>query len=144
VTAPLMPDLNARIRERFAAFGDVQLPILEREAIRPPRRNNSPRSSRAPWHSRATCTRSSTEKSAQSRNPPDCLAHARILDQATHNKIVSFIRGSADDALRDLYEISFTRHFFKPQPLRTLSEIAADVLATEKEAEGLLIAGTLP
>jgi type I restriction enzyme M protein len=36
------------------------------------------------------------------------------------------------------YEISFTRHFYKPQPLRTLAEISADILAIEKEAEGLL------
>ena len=36
------------------------------------------------------------------------------------------------------YEISFTRHFYKPQPLRSLEEIRADVLALEKEAEGLL------
>ena len=36
------------------------------------------------------------------------------------------------------YEVSFTRHFYKPQQLRTLDEIAADIVATEKEAEGLL------
>jgi len=36
------------------------------------------------------------------------------------------------------YEISFTRHFYKPQPLRTLEEIRADILALEKETEGLL------
>jgi type I restriction enzyme M protein len=36
------------------------------------------------------------------------------------------------------YEVSFTRYFFKPQPLRTLDEIRADILATEKQAEGLL------
>ncbi len=36
------------------------------------------------------------------------------------------------------YEISFTRHFYKPQPLRTLEEIRADILAAEKEAEGVL------
>ena len=36
------------------------------------------------------------------------------------------------------YEISFTRHFYKPQPLRTLEDIRADILAIEKEAEGLL------
>lgn len=36
------------------------------------------------------------------------------------------------------YEISFTRHFYKPQPLRSLDEIRADILAVEKEAEGLL------
>ena len=36
------------------------------------------------------------------------------------------------------YEISFTRYFYKPQPLRTLEEIRADILAVEKETEGLL------
>jgi type I restriction enzyme M protein len=36
------------------------------------------------------------------------------------------------------YEISFTRHFYQPKPLRTLEEIGADILAIEKEAEGLL------
>jgi type I restriction enzyme M protein len=36
------------------------------------------------------------------------------------------------------YEISFTRHFYKPQPLRTLEEIRADILAIEREADGLL------
>jgi type I restriction enzyme M protein len=36
------------------------------------------------------------------------------------------------------YEISFTKHFYKPQPLRSLAEISADILAIEKEAEGLL------
>ena len=36
------------------------------------------------------------------------------------------------------YEISFTRVFYKPQPLRTLEEIAADIRALEKETEGLL------
>ncbi|MFO0701463.1 MAG: class I SAM-dependent DNA methyltransferase [Nitrospira sp.] len=42
------------------------------------------------------------------------------------------------DATKIGYEISFTRHFYKPQPLRTLEEISADILAIEKEAEGLL------
>lgn len=93
------------------------------------------------------------------------------MDQATHNRIVSFIWGIADDVLRDLfkleeggieafirrevlpynrdawvnndatkvgYEISFTRHSYEPQPLRTLAEISADILAIEKEADGLL------
>jgi type I restriction enzyme M protein len=36
------------------------------------------------------------------------------------------------------YEISFTRHFYQPQPLRSLEEISADILAIEREAEGLL------
>ena len=36
------------------------------------------------------------------------------------------------------HEISFTRHFYKPEPLRALGEIRADILALEKEIEGLL------
>lgn len=36
------------------------------------------------------------------------------------------------------YEVSFTRHFYKPQPLRTLDEIRADIVTLEKETEGLL------
>ncbi len=36
------------------------------------------------------------------------------------------------------YEISFTRYFYKPQPMRTLDEIRADILAVERETEGLL------
>jgi type I restriction enzyme M protein len=36
------------------------------------------------------------------------------------------------------YEVSFTRHFYKPQPLRTLEEIRADILALERESEGLI------
>ena len=36
------------------------------------------------------------------------------------------------------HEISFTRNFYKPQPLRTLEEISADILALEKETDGLL------
>jgi type I restriction enzyme M protein len=43
-----------------------------------------------------------------------------------------------EDATKIGYEVSFTRHFYKPQPLRTLDEIAADILAIEREAEGLL------
>lgn len=36
------------------------------------------------------------------------------------------------------YEVSFTRYFYKPKPLRTLEEIRADILVLEKETEGLL------
>lgn len=36
------------------------------------------------------------------------------------------------------YEISFTRYFYKPQQMRSLEEIRADILALEKETDGLL------
>jgi len=45
------------------------------------------------------------------------------------------------------YEVSVTRYFYKPQPLRTLEEIRADILALEKETEGLLgdiVGGSAP
>ena len=42
------------------------------------------------------------------------------------------------DSVKTGYEVSFTRYFYKPQPLRTLDEIRADILALEKETEGLL------
>ena len=37
------------------------------------------------------------------------------------------------------YEISFNRYFYKPEPMRTLEAIRADILAVESEAEGLLL-----
>jgi type I restriction enzyme M protein len=43
-----------------------------------------------------------------------------------------------DGATKVGYEVSFTRHFYKPKPLRSLEEISADILAIEKESEGLL------
>ncbi len=42
------------------------------------------------------------------------------------------------ESVRIGYEISFNRYFYKAQPLRTLEEIRADILALEKETEGLL------
>jgi type I restriction enzyme M protein len=42
------------------------------------------------------------------------------------------------ESVRTGYEVSFTRYFYKPQSLRTLEEIRADILALEKETEGLL------
>jgi type I restriction enzyme M protein len=42
------------------------------------------------------------------------------------------------DTVKTGYEISFTRYFYKPKPLRTLEEIRADILALERETEVLL------
>ena len=36
------------------------------------------------------------------------------------------------------FEVSFTRYFYKPQPLRPLEAIRADILALERETEGLM------
>lgn len=43
-----------------------------------------------------------------------------------------------DSATKTGYEISFTRYFYKPQELRPLTDIRADIIALERETEGLL------
>ena len=42
------------------------------------------------------------------------------------------------DTVKIGYEISFNRYFYKPQPMRTLEEIRADILALQAEADSLL------
>ena len=42
------------------------------------------------------------------------------------------------DSVRIGYEVSFTRYFYKPKPMRTLEEIRADIHTLEKETDGLL------
>ena len=42
------------------------------------------------------------------------------------------------DSVKVGYEISFTRYFYRPQPLRAPQEIWADIRKLEQEAEGLL------
>ena len=42
------------------------------------------------------------------------------------------------DSVRIGYEINFTRCFYKSKPMRSPEEISADILALEKETEGLL------
>ena len=44
------------------------------------------------------------------------------------------------EAVRVGYEINFNRHFYRPQPMRSLEEIRADILALERDTEGLLTA----
>ena len=42
------------------------------------------------------------------------------------------------EAVKTGYEINFNRHFYKPQPMRSLEVIRADILALDRETEGLL------
>ena len=44
----------------------------------------------------------------------------------------------ADQTLKVGYELSFTRHFYRPAPQRTLNEIRENIFALERETEGLL------
>lgn len=71
-----------------------------------------------------------------------------VLEPSKPGGIESFIRREVlphapdawidEDGAKIGYEISFTRHFYKPQPLRPLEEIRADILELEKETEGVL------
>ena len=36
------------------------------------------------------------------------------------------------------YEINFTKYFYQYKPLRSLSDIRADILALEEETDGLI------
>ena len=68
------------------------------------------------------------------------LLHEGGIEAFIHREVLPY----APDAWYDTpsvkvgYEISFTRHFYKPQPLRPLEEIRADILELERETEGLL------
>ena len=46
--------------------------------------------------------------------------------------------GTRPPSVKTGYEINFNRHFYKPQPMRSLDEIVADIVALETESEGLL------
>ena len=91
------------------------------------------------------------KKSAIVEYEPDSeLRDTETIPLAEPGGIEAFIRREvlphAPDAWIDEsktaigYEISFARYFYKPQPLRSLAEIRADILAIEKETEGLMAA----
>ena len=43
-----------------------------------------------------------------------------------------------EDGVKIGYEISFTRYFYQPPPMRSLEEIRTDILSLEQETDGLL------
>ena len=42
------------------------------------------------------------------------------------------------DSVKTGYEINFTRHFYKPKPMRSMAEIRGDILTTRRQADMLL------
>jgi hypothetical protein len=62
------------------------------------------------------------------------------VDAFLRREVLPYAKDAWFDAasVRTGYEISFTRYFYKPTPLRTLTEIRADIVALEKETAGLL------
>jgi type I restriction enzyme M protein len=80
--------------------------------------------------------------------PDSDLRDTEQVPQLEEGGIEAFIRREVlpytpdawikEDATKIGYEVSFTRLFYKQQALRTLDEIRADIVAIEKEAEGVL------
>ncbi len=62
------------------------------------------------------------------------------IDAFMHREVLPYAGEAwySPDSVKTGYEVSFTRHFYKPKPLRSLDEIRADILALEEETEGLL------
>ncbi len=72
----------------------------------------------------------------------------RDIQQYFETEVLPFVPDAWIDHSKTTigYEISFTKVFYQYQPLRSVSEITADILAIEKETDGLLeeiIADTL-
>ena len=42
------------------------------------------------------------------------------------------------DSVKIGYEISFNKHFYKHEPLRSMEDVARDIVALERQAEGLI------
>ncbi|MGH8233014.1 MAG: type I restriction-modification system subunit M [Rhodanobacteraceae bacterium] len=64
------------------------------------------------------------------------------IDAFLRREVLPYARDAWYDpaSIKIGYEVSFTRYFYKPQPLRTLEEIRADIVALEKETSGLVSA----
>ena len=66
------------------------------------------------------------------------------LKDNIHNYFLAEVRPHLSDAWMDIsktvigYEISFNRHFYEHQPLRPLDEVTKEILAIEKQSDGLL------
>ena len=57
-----------------------------------------------------------------------------------HREVLPYVADAwvDDSKTKNGYEISFNRYFYKPEPMRPLEEIRADILAVMKESEGLV------
>ncbi|WP_292432447.1 hypothetical protein [Methylobacter sp.] len=42
------------------------------------------------------------------------------------------------DSTKNGYEISFNKYFYRHKPLRSMEEVARDIIAMERQAEGLI------
>ncbi|MCA0267885.1 MAG: type I restriction-modification system subunit M [Bacteroidetes bacterium] len=68
------------------------------------------------------------------------LLEAGGIEAFVRREVLPFVPDAWIDASKTTvgYEISFTREFYRPAPLRTLAEIRADIESIESETDGLL------
>ena len=68
------------------------------------------------------------------------LLEEGVIDAFLRREVLPYVPDAwyVPESVKIGYEISFTCNFYKPQPLRPLEEIRADILALERETEGLL------
>ena len=68
------------------------------------------------------------------------LLHAGGIDAFLSHEVLPYAPDAwyVPGSVKIGYEISITRHFYQPQPIRRLEEIRADILALERETEGVL------
>ena len=66
------------------------------------------------------------------------------LGESIHNYFLEEVKPHVDEAWVNLdsvkigYEISFNKYFYKHKPLRSIEEVAKDIIALEKQSEGLI------
>lgn len=66
------------------------------------------------------------------------------LKQHIHTYFLDEVKPHVDEAWINLdsvkigYEISFNKYFYQHKPLRSLDDVAKDILALEKQADGLI------
>ena len=72
-----------------------------------------------------------SQSPAEPPSPSRFFLKREVLPHAAHAWYLA-------DKVKIGCEVSFTCYFYKPQPMRSLEEIRADILALEQETEGLL------
>ena len=69
------------------------------------------------------------------------LQEAGGIEPFLHREVLPYAPDAwyQPDSIRIGYEISFTRYFYNPKPMRTLEDIGTDILALEERTKGLLV-----
>ena len=66
------------------------------------------------------------------------------LKDEIHRYFLAEVKPHVDEAWINLdsvkigYEISFNKYFYRHKPLRSMEDVAADILKLEEQAEGLI------